>query len=129
MIDLLFPLGVPDGFVQLGRFWFVGCSGCGQPVAVAFSSAEEVPRLRLRAFIDLAAALSGALLPEDPGWQKVAGVVVRPNYRDCERAWVHPVYPAQQPLEAVRAEEVVEWIRTVGILTTGHQCGPLSRPA
>ena len=59
MIDHLYPEGVPDGFLQLGDVWLVGCSACRHPLAAAFAwMDEEIPGFRLEMFINLAFGLS-----------------------------------------------------------------------
>ena len=130
MIDHLYPAGVPDGFLQLGDVWLVGCSACGHPLAVAFAWMDaEIPDYRLKMFINLAFGLSGYPRDEGAGWQDRAGVVVAPNGSDPERPAVWVVYPTQQEPEVVHMDQVVDHIRAIGHQVSGHRCGPMTSAA
>ena len=130
MIDYLYPEGIPNGFLQLGDCWLVGCGACGHPLAVAFSYPDnEILDSRLEMFINLAFGLSGFPRNADAPWQDLAGVVVTYNLSDVKRPWVWVVYPAQQERVAVHMDQVVDWIQAVGLQVTGHRCGPITSAA
>ena len=130
MIDHMLPEGVPDGFLQLGGVWLVGCAACGHPVAVVFSYPDdEIPDFRAEMFVNLAFGLSGFPRNADADWQDLAGVVVTYNLRDVERPMVWVVYPAQQEPVAIRMDTVVDHIRTIGHQVSGHSCGSITSAA
>ncbi len=130
MIDHLYPEGIPNGFLQLGDCWLVGCGACGHPVAVAFSYPDdELLDSRLEMFVNLAFGLSGFPRDAAADWQDLAGVVVAPNGNAPDRPLVWVVYPAQQEPVAVHMHDVVDSIRTIGHQVSGHRCGPITSAA
>ena len=130
MIDDLFPAGVPDGLVQIGNVWFVGCAECGKAVAVAYQyPGADVPLQRQGAFMDLVAALSGHLVHEFDG-RSVAGVILTPH-RDAGHVAMTIVYPVGR-LPRTRGTpeaDVVAVVRGIGVLATNHECGPRHQAA
>ncbi|HSH82618.1 MAG TPA: hypothetical protein VLA19_29145 [Herpetosiphonaceae bacterium] len=128
MIDEFFPNGIPDAQLDFGRFRFIGCAACTKPVAVAyFYHEEEVPIPRIQAFLDLAAALSGALIV-DKQFPIVAGVIVTPH-PDAGYLGTHVVYPVNGAFSRIKQRQVIQHIRLVGMLATNHQCGATVRSA
>ncbi len=121
MIDELFPDGVPNGFQQIGRFWFIGCDRCSRVVAVVYSYPDEPPVPRAKAFMDLAAAFSGAMV-EEFNVRKIAGVIVTPNVQEPERLWTWVIYPEVLDPVPMLADDLIDRIGAVAVQITAHSC-------
>ena len=90
-------------------------------MAVVYSYPDEPPLPRAKAFMDLAAAFSGAMV-EEFDVRTIAGGVVSPNLQEPERPWTWVIYPEVLDPVPMLAADQLGCVGAGAVQITAHSC-------